>query len=54
MTLKGQGHSSKQIAPSDSLTYKADLDAKIIILKCLSSKVKVKDVFLHNSLTLKT
>ena len=49
MTLKGQGHRSKQMAPSDSLTSKnIYLDAKIIILCALLSKLLVKDVILHN------
>ena len=49
MTLKGQGH--RQINGTlGFLDLKTiDLDAKIIvIIKCLSSKVMVKDVFLHN------
>ena len=38
MTLKGQGHRSKQMAPSDSLTLKTYLDAKIVILSALVRK----------------
>ena len=46
MTLKGQGHRSKQMAPSDSLTLKnIYLDAKIVILSPLVQKLWSKRSF---------
>ena len=46
MTLKGQGHRSKQMAPSDSLTSKnIDLDTKIVILSALVQKLWSKTSF---------
>ena len=45
MTLKGQGHRSKQMAPSDSLTLKTYLDTKIVILNALVRKLWSKMSF---------
>ena len=49
MILKDQGHMSKQMAPSDSLTSKIDLVLPNHQPKCFSSNVMVKDIFLQNS-----
>ena len=53
MTLKGQGHNyvdhrSTQMAPKDSLTYKHRSGHQNHHPKWFSSKVMVKDIFLHN------
>ena len=45
MTLKGQGHRSKQMTPSDSFTSKPYLDAKIVILSALVRKLWLKTSF---------
>ena len=45
MTLKGQAHRSKQMTPSDSLTPKTYLDAKIVILSALVRKLWSKTSF---------
>ena len=46
MTLKGQGHRSKQMAPSYSFDLKnIDLDTKIVILSALVPKLWSKTSF---------
>ena len=49
MTLKGQGHRSKYMAPSDSFTVNnIDIDTKIVIFKCFVLKGMIKERFLQN------